>query len=142
MLLWRNEGLGVATSTSCVALVAPKPVRASDRISHGFRSSISFREVVPPPWLFCSCFCSTKRSTPKHNTRASLAPHANPPLIALPNEPLFNVDRDKRDIGFRGVHDARSASAPQGFEHLVDVIQHAVDNLFEKCLRGEALSYD
>eukprot|EP00903_Cladosiphon_okamuranus_P022201 g20417.t1 len=29
-----------------------------------------------------------------------------------------------------------------GFEHLVDVIQHAVDNLFEKCLRGEALSYD
>lgn len=30
----------------------------------------------------------------------------------------------------------------QGFEFLVDVIQHAVMNLFEKSLRGEALSYD
>ncbi|CAB1117823.1 unnamed protein product [Ectocarpus sp. CCAP 1310/34] len=30
----------------------------------------------------------------------------------------------------------------EGFEVLVDIIQHAVDNLFEKCLRGEALSYD
>ncbi|CAM9938918.1 unnamed protein product, partial [Hapterophycus canaliculatus] len=29
-----------------------------------------------------------------------------------------------------------------GFEFVVDVIQHAVNNLFEKCLRGEALSYD
>ncbi|CAM9746302.1 unnamed protein product [Ectocarpus sp. 6 AP-2014] len=30
----------------------------------------------------------------------------------------------------------------EGFEVLVDIIQHGVDNLFEKCLRGEALSYD
>ncbi|CAM9863387.1 unnamed protein product [Ectocarpus sp. 12 AP-2014] len=30
----------------------------------------------------------------------------------------------------------------EGFEVLVDIIQHAVDNLFEKSLRGEALSYD
>ncbi|CAM9283261.1 unnamed protein product [Ectocarpus sp. 4 AP-2014] len=30
----------------------------------------------------------------------------------------------------------------EGFEVLVDINQHAVDNLFEKCLRGEALSYE